>query len=175
MPSSHAPFRQDFVPHRAKVGTPADHAVMGECFRNAGYETFGTGKWHNGASSYARSFSAGDEIFFGGMGDHWNVPACRFDPSGRYEKQLPAAVNPALSNQITFRTGDHVEAGKHSTDLFLDASVRFLEERVSGNPFFMYVSLMAPHDPRTMPEKFLKMYDPEKIDLPENFLPEHPD
>lgn len=153
---------------------PADHAVMGECFRNAGYETFGTGKWHNGASSYARSFSAGDEIFFGGMGDHWNVPACRFDPSGRYEQQLPAAVNPALSNQIKFRTGDHVEAGKHSTDLFLDASVRFLEERASGNPFFMYVSLMAPHDPRTMPEKFLKMYDPEKIELPENFLPEHP-
>ncbi len=38
----------------------------------------------------------------------------------------------------------------------------------------MYVSLMAPHDPRTMPEQFLKMYDPEKIPLPGNFLPEHP-
>lgn len=33
----------------------------------------------------------------------------------------------------------------------------------------MYVSLMAPHDPRTMPERFLKMYDPEEISLPDNF------
>ena len=33
-------------------------------------ETFGTGKWHNGTESYARSFSAGDTIFFGGMSDH---------------------------------------------------------------------------------------------------------
>ena len=38
----------------------------------------------------------------------------------------------------------------------------------------MYVSLMAPHDPRTMPKEFLEMYDPEEIKLPENFLTEHP-
>jgi len=66
-----------------------------------------------------------------------------------------------------------VTPGKHSTELFVDASIRFFENRESDDPFFMYLSLMAPHDPRTMPEKFLKMYDPEKIDLPENFSEEH--
>ena len=44
----------------------------------------------------------------------------------------------------------------------------------SDAPFFMYLSFMAPHDPRTMPKKYLEMYDPEEIRLPENFMPEHP-
>ena len=42
---------------------PKDHTTLGECLQDAGYQTFGTGKWHNGRPSFARSFSAGDEIF----------------------------------------------------------------------------------------------------------------
>lgn len=38
----------------------------------------------------------------------------------------------------------------------------------------MYVSFMAPHDPRTMPREFLDMYDPEDIPLPQNFMGGHP-
>lgn len=153
---------------------PQAHTTIGECFRSAGYATFGTGKWHNGRGSYERSFTSGDEIFFGGMGDHWNIPAYRFDPTGRYDSTCPCVADPFHSNAVTLRKCDHIESGKHSTDLFVDASLRFLEATDSSDPFFMYVSLMAPHDPRTMPEQFLKMYDPEKIPLPENFLAEHP-
>ncbi len=153
---------------------PQTHVTLGECFRSAGYAAFGTGKWHNGRSSYARSFSSGDEIFFGGMGDHWNVPAYRFDPTGKYSAKCPIVAEPSTSNKLTFRECDHIEAGKHSTELFTEASICFLERKPRDERFFMYVSLMAPHDPRTMPERFLKMYDPEEIALPENFLPEHP-
>ena len=32
---------------------------------------------------------------------------------------------------------------------------------------------MAPHDPRTMPKRFLKMYDEDKISIPKNFKSEH--
>ncbi len=152
---------------------PKAHITLGECFKNAGYATFGTGKWHNAQSSFARSFSCGDEIFFGGMGDHWNVPAYRYDPEGQYDKKCPFVKNPWRSNKVEFRNCDHIEAGKHSTDLFVDASAQFLAEHDTSRPFFMYVSLMAPHDPRTMPERFLKMYAPSKIKLPENFQREH--
>ncbi|UCD76903.1 MAG: sulfatase-like hydrolase/transferase, partial [Phycisphaerales bacterium] len=41
-----------------------------EQFRQAGYDTFGTGKWHNGRSLFARCFTTGDAIFFGGMCNH---------------------------------------------------------------------------------------------------------
>ena len=68
---------------------PPEHITMGETLQRAGYAAFGTGKWHNGTASYARSFSHGGEIFFGGMYDHWNVPAHSFDPAGKYENRVP--------------------------------------------------------------------------------------
>ena len=152
---------------------PSHHTTLGECMRAAGYDAFGTGKWHNERESYARSFSCGDEIFLGGMGDHWNVPAYRFDPTGRYDVRLPHVPDPLRSNAVELRDCDHVETGTHSSDLFVDASIRFLQQRRGADPFFMYVSLMAPHDPRTMPAQFLDMYDPAAIELPENFATQH--
>jgi len=161
--------------HIENVGQeiPQSHRTIGECFRSAGYTTFGTGKWHNGKEAFARSFNAGAEIFFGGMNDHWNVPAYNFNPDGTYETKLPMNRDHGRSKEVTYRDGDHVHAGKHSTELFTDASIDFLESRTGDNPFFMYVSLMAPHDPRNMPQKFQDMYNPEDIKLPENFQPEH--
>ncbi len=153
---------------------PPGHTTLGECLRAAGYTTFGTGKWHNGTQAYARSFSCGDEIFFGGMEDHWNVPACHYDPSGRYENRCPHVANPGVSNRVGYWTCDHIHPGVHSTDLFAAAAGKFLEGRDISKPFFMYVSLMAPHDPRTMPERFMSMYNSAEIDLPPNFMPQHP-
>lgn len=153
---------------------PAGHVTLGEAFRRAGYACFGTGKWHNGRGGYARSFTCGDEIFFGGMEDHWNVPAHRFDPTGRYDRRCPWVPDAFASNRVAYRDCDHVTAGRHSTDLFAGAAADWMSARDSRQPFFLYVALMAPHDPRTMPESFLRRYDPAAIPLPPNFAPEHP-
>jgi arylsulfatase A-like enzyme len=152
---------------------PQDHVQLGELLQRHGYRTYGTGKWHNGSDAYARSFSAGDEIFFGGMDDHWNVPACRFDPTGQYPAQ-PMVKDPWTSNQVTYRQCDHISPGKHSSELFCDAAIEFLRGHDTATPFFMYLSFMAPHDPRTMPKQYLEMYDPAEIDLPPNFMARHP-
>ena len=69
---------------------------------------------------------------------------------------------------------DHLTPGKHSSELFGDAAVRFVEGYAVDNPFFLYLSFMAPHDPRSMPVEFQTLYDPEILSLPENFLQEHP-
>jgi len=153
---------------------PDEHITLGEHLRSHGYRTFGTGKWHNGHRSYARSFTDGAEIFFGGMDDHWNVPAFDFDPTDQYDATLPICRNAGSSNQVQWRRGDHVTAGKHSSELFCDAAIDFLESRETDEPFFMYISFMAPHDPRTTPQKYMDMYDPEVIQLPPNFMGGHP-
>lgn len=152
---------------------PEGHRLMGEVFQDAGYETFGTGKWHNGADSYARSFTNGASIFFGGMQDHWNVPACDFHPDGQYPAR-PKCQNPLTSKQCHMRQADRIECGHHSTDLFADETAEFLRNRDRDKPFFAYLSFMAPHDPRIMPQKYLDRYADVDLPVPANAMPEHP-
>lgn len=153
---------------------PADHATLGETFQEAGYRTFGTGKWHNGRSAYARSFSHGDEIFFGGMADHWNVPAYHYDPSGTYDAVRLEVRDPFESNRVTERSCDHIHAGRHSSELLTDAALDFLADCTSETPFFAYVAYLAPHDPRTMPREYRDLYNEEDVELPPNFAGGHP-
>jgi len=151
-----------------------DHTLMGEHFQSCGYSSYGIGKWHNGTSSFNRAFQDGDEIFFGGMDDHWNVPACHYCADGAYPVSQVLFDDGIGTPRLRDAFVDHVTEKKHSTDLFADAAIKYLTNRNEDNPFFMYVSFMAPHDPRTMPQKYKSMYNPEDIKLPENFMTKHP-
>jgi len=142
--------------HRRGAAVPGDHTLLPEVFRAAGYRTFGTGKWHNGARAYARCFTHGGNIMFGGMSDHLSVPVHDFDPTGAYPR------------------GSRVTGDGFSSELFTDAAISFLEKDAGENPFFMYVSYTAPHDPRMAPEEYAAMYPPRSVSVPGNFLPEHP-
>lgn len=135
---------------------PARYPLLPQLFRDAGYSTYGIGKWHNQPQTFARCFDGGSQIFFGGMSDHDKVPMYDFDPSGQYppEKQY---------------IGDGF-----STELFGDAAIDFLNSYEGEKPFFLYTAFIAPHDPRTPPPEYAALYKPEDIPLPENFLPEHP-
>ncbi len=153
---------------------PKEHTTMGECFAAAGYQTFGTGKWHNGRPSFARSFTDGGEIYFGGMMDHWNMPAYHYDPQGKYENTIPECFNPQATNRVIDRPADHIVPGKHSTDIVAEAVIDFIGRRDRSKPFMAYTSFLAPHDPRTMPKKYLDMYNVDEIELPPNYMPGHP-
>ena len=149
---------------------PPEHKTLAETFKNNGYETIGLGKWHNGCPSYARSFTQGAKIFFGGMWDHWNVPTCRYDPTGKYDNVINFVVDFYSDNHPQEQHCDEFDPGKHSSTLLTDSAIDLLKENAGKDkPFFMYLAYLAPHDPRTMPDEFRQMYDPDKITLPPNF------
>jgi arylsulfatase A-like enzyme len=127
-----------------------------ELLRDAGYETFATGKWHNGPALLARGFTGGANLFFGGMSDHLAVPVHDFDPSGAYAREAA-------------RRGE-----KFSSELFADAAIEFLETRDRDRPFLLHVAFTAPHDPRMAPTPYAALYPPESLPVPRSFLPEHP-
>ena len=54
--------------------------LLGNILRQTGYFCFETGQWYNGPLAFPRAFEAGDDIFFSGMWNHWNVPPNRYDP-----------------------------------------------------------------------------------------------
>ncbi|MBP6446918.1 MAG: sulfatase-like hydrolase/transferase [Saprospiraceae bacterium] len=140
----------------------AEITMMPEHLKAHGYQTFATGKWHNDKESFIRSFEAGDNIFFGGMnfpkdGGHENTLMYHFDPNGQYLKT------------------EQFKAEKYSSTMFADAAIAYLNKNKDAQqPFFAYVAFTSPHDPRTPPPPFDKMYDADKIPLPKNFLPKHP-
>ncbi|MGJ8682732.1 sulfatase-like hydrolase/transferase [Paraglaciecola sp.] len=123
--------------------------------KESGYHTFYTGKWHNGKSSFNRSFSAGKNIFFGGMSDHYKVPLHDYDPTGQYDKET-----------VFYKE-------QHSSKIYGDSAVEFLDTYINTKPFFLTVAFQAPHDPRQVPDSFLNQYTASQLSLPDNFKPQH--
>lgn len=128
------------------------------------------GKWHNDTATFQRSFSSGNALMFLGMSDHNMVPLWSYDPQGEY----PGANS---YNFDTHRTeGDEAANFVHgegfSSDIFADAAIDFLNGDQSDGPFLLYTAFTAPHDPRTPPPGW--EVDPGTIELPPNFMTEHP-
>ena len=163
--------RQPFHLEGQGRSIPPEHVTLGQALQSVGYETIGVGKWHNGCPSYARSFTQGAKVFFGGMWDHRNVPTSRFDPSGAYDNLVEFAPDFFNSNETVMQNCDEIVPGKHSSELITDAAIELLRKNAGGDkPFFEYVAYMAPHDPRIMPEEYRRMYPPEDVELPPNFM-----
>lgn len=154
---------------------PDTHTLIGETLQQAGYNTFHTGKWHSSYEALNRCFNDGRAIFFGGMADHWNVPLYDYSRDGKYGKKRPVIETPSRTNEVKYLTGEYMYSGKHSVDIFSDEAVRFIDgQQETGKPFFLSVAYMSPHDPRSMPEKYLALYPPDSIILPPNYREAHP-
>jgi len=130
--------------------------TMPQYFARLGYETFGTGKWHNGAKSFESSFQKGENVFIGGMCNHFGVPCQTLGSNGKL--------------------GEIVKKG-YSTDIFAEAAIDFIESYAEGpknKPFFCYVAFTAPHDPRSPRQDYIGRYADESIPVPGNFKKFHP-
>jgi arylsulfatase A-like enzyme len=67
-----------------------------------------------------------------------------------------------------------VKSGPDDMRQHADQVVQFLQKHDRAKPFFIYLAPPVPHDPRVAPPKFVEMYDPDKLSLSRNFMPEHP-
>src|SRR5688572_18505420 len=79
-------------------------------------------------------------------------------------------INKYLENDQADRTVG--EPGRQ----IVDEAIAFLKknEQQDARPFFMYLAFSNPHDPRVAAQKYLDLYDRQKIRLPKNYLPQHP-
>ncbi|HCU17718.1 MAG TPA: choline-sulfatase [Bacteroidales bacterium] len=121
-----------------------------------GYETFGTGKWHNEKSAFEKSFKNAQNVFLGGMANHFQVPCRNMGPDG------------ILSEP---------EMKGFSTDIFAGSAIDFINDYANGsreNPFFCYVAFTAPHDPYSPKPGFIDAYPDQSLPLPGNYMPLHP-
>ena len=127
------------------------HETWPAAFGRAGYATFLSGKWHNGAPSIPKSFQRARSMLVAGMADPMHAELSHLE-NGQI-------TPPKLSPQ-------------HACAAFADEAIAFLRER-STQPFFCYIPFDGPHDPHIVPDDFPVKYDPAKIPLPPNFQPQH--
>ena len=130
--------------------------------KQAGYETYMTGKWHIRAKA--------EQAF-----DH--VTHVR----GGMPRQTPAGYNRPLSDQPdrwkpwNKQFGGFWQGGKHWSEVLGDDAVGFLKQAGrTDKPFFMYLAFNAPHDPRQSPKEYVDRYPLDRIALPGNFLAQYP-
>ncbi|HUR58301.1 MAG TPA: sulfatase-like hydrolase/transferase, partial [Opitutaceae bacterium] len=64
-------------------------------------------------------------------------------------------------------------SARHACAVFADEAIAFIGA-AHANPFLCYVPFDGPHDPHIVPADFSIQYDPAKIPLPPNYLPQHP-
>lgn len=121
-------------------------------FGRAGYSTFISGKWHNTPAAVPLSFQRARQLFTGGMTNPLKAPLGNLENG----KMAPPTISP-----------------QHACATFADEIIGFLREPHT-TPFFAYLPFDGPHDPHIVPDDFPVRYDPEKIPLPANFLPQHP-
>lgn len=133
------------------------HSLMGETFRDAGYETFMTGKWHVGDDALKRSFDIGRAVHEGGMapirkGGQWKPWLTDFGENIKWKKE---------------------QKNQHTSEAFADAAINYIESKSDRNnkPFMMYVAFTAPHDPRQSPQSYVDKYPAENMQLPASFVP----
>ncbi|MEO0586744.1 MAG: sulfatase-like hydrolase/transferase [Planctomycetota bacterium] len=165
--------------------TCGDYPLVGQALGGAGYDTFCVGKWHNFGTSRERCFAErGTE----GPGMWGSTP---FD----FQKNTPegdpaqsAYLRPSPGNVWTAddrtRKGHWFECDpsvdptgyEHSSTHWANELIGYLDGRNgSGDrPFFAYCAMHAPHDPRQAPTEFLDMYPLDQIEIPPNYLREHP-
>jgi choline-sulfatase len=146
--------------------------LWGETMGKAGYDTFIIGKWHLSRENLNRSFKEIGKTS-GGMFESgpeaYNRPA-----PGNTWTPWDTSLKGQWLHTKQWQDAEQ-DVIKHSAEIWAEGAVANLRKAAkSENPFFMYVGFNSPHDPRQAPREYVERYPSARIEIPPNYLPEHP-
>ena len=132
------------------TGVHPDEKFLPQSFLAAGYQTAMVGKWHLGhAQQTFHPNNRGFEHFYGHL--HTEV--------GYY---------PPFANQggkDFQQNGVSISDQGYETDLLAEEASRYIRERDTDKPFFLYLPFLAPHTPLDAPQALQDKYKNINTDL----------
>jgi len=153
-----------------------------ELFAQAGYLTGYQGKWHTG-DTHLGCYAGGLRHYLDEYREHlltrYELPApAAGEPVDRYTgwsyRPLPVDRMMRRAREEGFHMPHHPEAGVYPfraedslTAWTVDRTIEFLREMPAG-PFNVTCSILHPHAPLCVTEKYFRLYDPAKMPMPTN-------
>ena len=124
-------------------GIHPEETFLPELFADAGYQTAMVGKWHLGhAQQTYHPNSRGFEHFYG----HLHTEVGFFPPFA------------SLGGKDFQRNGVSIDDQGYESYLLADEVSRYIRERDTEKPFFIYMPFIAPHTPLDAPEDLKAKY-----------------
>ena len=140
---NHGIIRPLANPTAEQYGLPVDLKIMPQFFKEAGYQTALSGKWHLGMHLEEfwptnRGFDQSYGHMLGGIGYFDHVHTSRLD---------------------WHRNEEPLYEDGYSTELIANEAVRIIETKDPNRPLFLYIAFNAPHTPIQAPEKNIELFN----------------
>ena len=132
---NHGVVRPFMNPAAEQTGMPPELKIMPQYFKEAGYQTALSGKWHLGMAKEEfwptnRGFDTSYGHMTGGIGYFDHTAAGRLD---------------------WHRNEESLEEEGYSTELIANEAINIIENKDKDRPLFLYVAFNAPHTPIEAP------------------------
>ena len=139
---NHGVVRPFMNPAAEQTGMPPELKIMPQYFKEAGYQTALSGKWHLGMAKKEfwptnRGFETSYGHMTGGIGYFDHTAAGRLD---------------------WHRNGKSLVEEGYSTELIANEAINIIQNKDKDRPLFLYVAFNAPHTPIEAPLKNIKSF-----------------
>ncbi len=175
-PSEHGVWNNVMVSNTLSRGLYDDTNVFSTDLKNAGYDLYFSGKWHVSAEQGPDQF--GFEPIYHNVSQYqkyknesdmneWNLYTQGIRPvdTGNEVRTEGRIIREGYEEYIQYG----IDESPYKDLEVTEAAVTKIGEVNKDKPFFIYVGTVGPHDPYNVPQKFLDMYDPKDISLPDNY------
>ncbi|MBN1670462.1 MAG: sulfatase-like hydrolase/transferase [Kiritimatiellae bacterium] len=173
-PAQHGVWHNVNVANAITRGLAEGVRTWCEDYADAGYRMWYSGKWH--ISMTESPVDRGWHVCPGTSGDYSKQrPENRWDAYKTLARQPPPAsrgeaqiLRPGYPSYTMYGTNDGNRHDVKIVDEAIEAIGRLGTEQ-TDQPWCVFAGCTGPHDPYYVPQRFLDMYDPDKIDLPPSF------
>lgn len=175
-PSEHGVWNNVNVSNCLSRGLYDGVRLFSQDLSDHGYKVYLTGKWHVSSEQGPEQFQI--ETLYHNSTYHtypkkpdiseWKAYFYEEYPMNQAhnERKKGEIVRPGYPPYSQYGIDEHPF---HDDEVVMAAVEKIPELKRQGVPYFLFVGPLGPHDPYYVPERFLKMYDPQEVDLPESF------